>query len=336
MDWGPEQQKPFQALKNSISSASCLAFFDENRKTELRVDASPVGLGAILCQIQDDGTSRPVAYLSRSLSNVERRNSQIEREALGVKFGCLKFDQHLSGEPDFTIITNHRPLLGLYKPGSRPPPRIQRWTLRIQHLNFRLRYEPGPKNAADILSRQPTPPRVHVNPSEHADTSMINAVTTSSLPRACTVEEVKNATATDTTLQAVIESLQSGAWNKDLGPFYPHRNEFCFSDQILLRNDRIVIPQSLRQRILTLAHQGDQGIATTKARLRTKVWWPAMSTDAERFVKQCQPCLVTTESPKPDFTPLKPTTLPESCLVIDRRDGLRGPISQRRKPFAAG
>ena len=118
--WGPEQQKSFQALKNSISSASCLAFFDKNRKTELRVDASPVGLGAILCQIQDDGTSRPVAYASRSLSNVERRYSQIDREALGVKFGCLKFDHYLSGDPDFTIITDHKPLLGLYKPGSRP------------------------------------------------------------------------------------------------------------------------------------------------------------------------------------------------------------------------
>jgi hypothetical protein len=30
--------------------------------------------------------------------------------------------------------------------------------LRIQHLNFPLRYEPGPKNAADVFSRQPTPP----------------------------------------------------------------------------------------------------------------------------------------------------------------------------------
>ena len=269
--WGPDQQESFQALKNSISSASCLAFFDKNRKTELRVDASPVGLGAILCQIQADGSSRPVAYASRSLSDVERRYSQIEREALGVKFGCLKFDHYLSGDPNFTIITDHKPLLGMYKPGSRPPPRIQRWALRIQHLNFRLRYEPGPKNAADVLSRQPTSPRVHVNPSEHADTRMINAITTSSLPRACTVEQVKSATATDTTLQAVIESLQSGTWKADLGPFRPHRNEFSFSDGVLLRNDRIVIPQSLRQRILILAHQGHQGIAKTKARLRTKV-----------------------------------------------------------------
>jgi hypothetical protein len=128
----------------------------------------------------------------------------------------LKFDHYLSGDPDFTIITDHKPLLGLYKPGSRPPPRIERWALRIQHLNFRLCYEPGSKNAADVFSRQPTPPRAlpfshafspgnnktkenrgiarslaHVNPSEHADTRIINAITTASLPRACTIEQVK-------------------------------------------------------------------------------------------------------------------------------------------------
>ena len=245
--WGPDQQKSFHGLKNGISRASCLAFFDKDRKTELRVDASPVRLGAILCQIQGDGTSRPVAYASRSLSDVERRYNQIEREALAVKFGCLKFDHYLSGDPDFTIITDHKPLLGLYKPGSRPPPRIERWALRIQHLNFRLRYEPGPKNAADVFSRQPTPPRAHVNPSEHADTRMINAITAASLPRACTIEQVKEATAKDATLQTVLKSLQSGTWNKDLGLFFSHRNEFSFSDWVLLRNNRIVIPRSLVQ-----------------------------------------------------------------------------------------
>ncbi|CAB4022868.1 hypothetical protein BOX15_Mlig023251g7 [Paramuricea clavata] len=275
--WGPDQQKSFQGLKNSISRASCLVFFDKDRQTELRVDASPVGLGAILCQIQGDGTSRPVAYASRSLSDVER-------EALAVKFGCLKFDHYLSGDPDFTIITDHKPLLGLYKPGS--------------HL------------------LHPTLPRAHVNPSEHADTRMINAITTASLPRACIIEQVREATAKDAKLQTVLKSLQSGTWNKDLGLFFSHRNEVSFSDGVLLRNNRIVIPRSLQQRVLELANQGHQGVAKTKARLRTKVWWPGMSTEAETFVKRYQPCLVATEPTKPSFTPLKPTTLPKAAWLL--------------------
>jgi hypothetical protein len=106
---------------------------------------------------------------------------------------------------------------------------------------------------------------------------MINAITTASLPRACTIEQVKEATAKDATLQTVLKSLQSGTWNKDLGLFFSHRNELSFSDGVLLRNNRIVIPRPLLQEVLELAHR-HQGIAKTKARLRTKVWWPGMST----------------------------------------------------------
>ena len=125
-----------------------------------------------------------MAYASRSRSDVERRYSQLEREALSVKFGCLKFDHYLSGDPGFAVITDHKPLLGLHRPRSRPSPRIERWALRIQHLNFHMRYEPGAQNAADVLSRQPVPPRRAINPSELADTRAINAVMLASLPRA--------------------------------------------------------------------------------------------------------------------------------------------------------
>lgn len=136
---------------------------------------------------QDDNSFRPVAYASRSLSEVERQYSQIGREALAVKFGCLSFDHYLSGDPSFTIITNQKPLLALYRPGSRPPPLIERWELRIQHVKFQLRYEPGPKNPTDVFSRQPLPPQI--NPSERKDTRVINAIITSSLPKACTLKE---------------------------------------------------------------------------------------------------------------------------------------------------
>ena len=314
--WGNEQQESFDKIKESISSETCLAFFSRHRKTELRVDGSPVGVGAILCQVQPDGTSRPVAYASRSLSDVERRYSQLEREALSVKFGCLKFDHYLSGDPGFAVITDHKPLLSLYRPGSRPPPRIERWALRIQHLNFHMRYEPGAQNAADVLSRQPVPPRRAINPSELADTRAINAVISASLPRACTVDEVSSATASDPILQAIIESLASGSWSHpQLAPYYAHRLELTTSDGIVLRGDRILVPASLRKRVLGLAHQGHQGIAKTKSRLRSKVWWPGMSVEADEFVRQCQPCTLANAAPTQPIPPLKPTPLPEAAWL---------------------
>ena len=65
-------------------SAGTMAYFDLNAKTRVIVDASPVGLGAILTQQQKDGNFKSVIYASRSLSDVERRYSQTEKEALAV------------------------------------------------------------------------------------------------------------------------------------------------------------------------------------------------------------------------------------------------------------
>ena len=51
---------------------------------------------------------------------------------------------------------------------------------------------------------------------------------------------------------------------------------------MIIRETRIVIPQSLRRRVVSLGHEEHQGVVKTKERLRTKVWWPVMDRDAER------------------------------------------------------
>ena len=66
-----------------MSSCETLAYFDRNAPITLVADASPVGLGAVLLQEQG-GINRVIAYGHRSLSEVESRYSQTEREALGV------------------------------------------------------------------------------------------------------------------------------------------------------------------------------------------------------------------------------------------------------------
>ena len=81
--WEPEQQVAFDKLKQQLASTTSLAYFDPTAETEVVADASPVGLGAVLIQVKD-GHRRPVAYASRTLTAVEKRYSQTEREALGL------------------------------------------------------------------------------------------------------------------------------------------------------------------------------------------------------------------------------------------------------------
>ena len=81
--WEKEQQNALKTLKDAMTSAEVMAYYDPNAETRIIWDASPVGLGSILEQKHGDNF-RPVAYASRTLNAVERRYSQIEREALGI------------------------------------------------------------------------------------------------------------------------------------------------------------------------------------------------------------------------------------------------------------
>ena len=65
--WNKEQQASFKKLKESLTNASTMCYYQPNADTKVIVDASPVGLGAILTQKQEDGKFKPVAYASHAL-----------------------------------------------------------------------------------------------------------------------------------------------------------------------------------------------------------------------------------------------------------------------------
>jgi hypothetical protein len=92
--------------------------YDPNKMTQLTVDASPVGIGAVLTQSSASGDIYPVLYASRSLSDVERRYSQTEKEALAVVYGCEKFHLFLY-RIEFEIRTVHKALEVIYSPQGK-------------------------------------------------------------------------------------------------------------------------------------------------------------------------------------------------------------------------
>ena len=87
-EWTVRHVHALAQLKGALANAPVTAYFDPDKDTEICVDASPVGLGAILAQTDSDsGNQQEVAYASRSLSDTEQRYSQTEREALAVVWG---------------------------------------------------------------------------------------------------------------------------------------------------------------------------------------------------------------------------------------------------------
>lgn len=64
----------------------------------------------------------------------------------------------------------------------------------------------------------------------------------------------------------------------------------------VVKDDRIVVPDALRRRILSLAHRGHPGIVRMKQKLRTSYWWPAMDAEAESHVRHCISCQASRKS----------------------------------------
>lgn len=98
----------FEKLKSALSNKMTLGYWDPKDKTILITDASPVGLGAVLIQTNENGP-RVISYAAKSLSEVERRYAQTEKEALGLVWACERFYYYLLGRP-FELHTDHKPL----------------------------------------------------------------------------------------------------------------------------------------------------------------------------------------------------------------------------------
>ena len=145
--WTESHEANFQKLKESISSDTCLIYFDTSKPVTLQVDASLKGLGACLLQEDSQGRLRPVAYASKSLTSAETRYANIEREMLAVVFGCIKYHHYLYGRK-FVCQSDHKPLADIQlKYLSDAPPRLQRLLLKLQPYDITIQYVPRSKSS---------------------------------------------------------------------------------------------------------------------------------------------------------------------------------------------
>ena len=102
-DWTDTCQDAFNHLRKCLVTAPILAFPGFSKKFILDTDASDCGIGAVLAQVQDDGSESVIAYASRSLSRQEQRYCEL---LAVINFIHL----FLLGQP-FTLRTDHGSLV---------------------------------------------------------------------------------------------------------------------------------------------------------------------------------------------------------------------------------
>ena len=283
--WSKDQDTAFKELKNSLAKITTLGYYDPKDRTQVYADASPVGLGTVLVQHDNNGP-RVIAFGNKSLTDCERRYCQTEKEALALVWAVEHFRIYLFGKDEFELITDHKLLEVIFGPKSRPCARIERWVLRLQSFRFKVVYRPGKNNIADTLSRLC---QTSTNqPFESQD--YVNQIIQYSRPVAVTQQEIKKYSQKDEEVQKIKNGIENNIWVDSVKYCKAFQEEFCICDGILLRGTRIIIPNNLRQRVLEAAHEGHPGIVGMKNRLRTKVWWPKIDENAEKMVRSCRGC----------------------------------------------
>ena len=187
---GAEHSQSFNTIKELLSSAEVMAYFDPNKETELLTDASPSGLSAILMQhTPGRNNRRVVAYASRALTAVERRYSQTGREALAIVWVIERLHLYLFGS-HFKLLTDCKPVELIFSnPKSKPPARIERWNLRLQAYDFEVIHTKGSDNPSDYLSRHTS--LIGNDKQDNIAEEYVNFITSFAVPKAMTLEEIQ-------------------------------------------------------------------------------------------------------------------------------------------------
>ncbi|XP_060569033.1 uncharacterized protein K02A2.6-like [Ruditapes philippinarum] len=225
-------------------------------------------------------------------------SSSSSREALALVWSCEHFAMYLKGAPTFTCITDCMPLTKIWEK-KQPPLRIERWGLRLQPFKMKIEYRSGKDNPSDFMSRHPLNYMEERNIAEE----YVSFVAEQSLPNAMTVDEVKMESLKDKTMQKAVEFTKNGKWyelktlndpeidKEELSSFRSIKDELTvYNETLLMKNDKLVIPKSLREKAIKLGHEGHQGIVKTKSYIRSKVYFPNMNSEIEAAIQKCLAC----------------------------------------------
>ena len=295
-EWTTNDSQIVSELNSKLSSNDTLVHFDVNKPLVLSCDACEYGVGAELAHSFPDGTLRPIAFASRTLSNAEKNYSSIDREALALVFGVLKFHQYLYGHK-FILYTDHKPLQYIFGPTAdisrTAANRLQQWAVSLSVYNYNIQYRPSHLNSsADALSRLPL--ATTTDAFEEADIQHIRSVMFEDL--LLTEKGLRRQTRNDKILQQVLQYVRHG-WpekrqlaSESLIPYFNKRDELSVDTNIIMWRDHAVIPESMRSLILSELHEGHPGIVGMQSLARYYVWWPRIDNDVEHCLKTCEPC----------------------------------------------
>lgn len=297
-EWNDDCQKSFEKLKQILTTEPVLKMYNPKNEIILETDASKIGVGAVLKQVDADKNVNPIGYFSKKLSNYQQNYPATHLECLAV-IEAIKFWHCYLCDKRFTIITDHSALTSIRKM-KNPNSRLFTWALFLGQYDFEIKYRPGTENVvADYLSRDPIS-----NENIDCHVKLVNFIS---------LNEMKNE-------QIKMSKLDNSQLvNKNGLLVKLDKNGF----------EKIIVPENLREKLMQNVHDqfGHVGVSKMLTILGWLYTWPKMTENVITFVSNCLTCQAgKTKRVKQisDLGQFGPAKLPFEIVSIDTICGLDG------------
>lgn len=174
---------------------------------------------------------------------------------------------------------------------------------------------------ADVLSRLFRSTHEPVPFEDNCENHALFALDTGSMD--ICLGDIEAAADEDEELKEVINALKYDKWPRALRKYEAQKNSLHHLGSLVCKDDRIVLPSSLRRRAMEAAHGGHVGQVAMKRIMREFFWWPRMASETEQFVKDCQTCCMLSRKNPP--LPISSRDLPGGPWEIVQTDFLSIP-----------
>lgn len=336
--WGPAQTMAFEEIKKRITTAPCLVFPDQHQPYKIEADSSDYATGAVLSQLSEDDKWHPVAFLSKSLSAVERNYEIHDKEMLAIIRALEEWRHYLEGaEHPVQIWTDHKNL-EYFMTAKKLNRRQARWSLFLSRFDFSLHHRPGKKSLKpDALSRRPDHGKgendndniVLLKPEFFRISALRQGHALLVGQETALLKKIREAKDLDENVVKAVEELDKSPARRLDG------QEWSREQGLILFRGKVYVPKDmeLRRQIVEAHHDsmvaGHPGRWKTLELVSRNYWWPGISRYVASYVQGCDRCNRTKTFPAKPSGYLTPNPVPKDVwevICVDLITGL--PVSQ--------
>jgi len=306
---GDKEVQAFQALQSKLVSPKVLINFESTRETQVHVDASSLGAGAVLLQFEGSDW-RPAEYYSKKYNQVQKLLPARDLELLAMYLAITHWRPFLQGL-SFVVVTDHSSLT--LRQSAKLSARASRWWIALSEYRFQVVYRKGAKHVVpDALSRlgegdEEADDAIPAFPfteekAEDAESTLGAETQPSDLPYMLPAEDDwKRALVTCPFAGPIVKILQGDLAAPWAARAFARRavdkEKLLLRQGILVTEDgRRVVPEAYRALLVKLyhntpfsAHLGTRKVASL---LGDCFWWPNLTADVNFAISSCMECKV--------------------------------------------